>query len=175
LRRIRAIVDRVLEQLSPRFNRLYARAGLPSIAPEKLLRTLLLQLLYSVRREPLLMEQLNYNLLFRWFVGLSMDDAVWDASTFSRNREEDTTSGSSSRNCDRWGSRRMWHRARMVAKAGWNQRTTRHPVYEASQRKRKRIEEVFGWMQTVGMLRQLRHRGLERVGWVFTLAAAATT
>ena len=87
LRRIRAIVDRVLEQLSPRFNKLYARAGRPSIAPEKLLRALLLQLLYSVRSERLLMEQLDYNLLFRWFVGLSMDDAVWDASTFSKNRE----------------------------------------------------------------------------------------
>src|SRR6266566_1292832 len=72
---------------SPRFNKLYARAGRPSIAPEKLLRALLLQLLYSVRSERLLMEQLDYNLLFRWFVGLSMDDAVWDASTFSKNRE----------------------------------------------------------------------------------------
>jgi len=69
LRRIRPIVDRVLEQLSPRFNQLYARAGRPSIAPEKLLRALLLQLLYSVRSERLLMEQLDYNLLFRWFVG----------------------------------------------------------------------------------------------------------
>src|SRR5206468_1927528 len=87
LRRIRSIVDRVLDQLSPRFNKLYARAGQPSIAPEKLLRALLLQLLYSVRSERLLMEQLDYNLLFRWFVGLSMDDAVWDASTFSKNRE----------------------------------------------------------------------------------------
>src|SRR5205823_13343357 len=67
--------------------KLYARAGRPSIAPEKLLRALLLQLLYSVRSERLLMEQLDYNLLFRWFVGLSMDDAVWDASTFSKNRE----------------------------------------------------------------------------------------
>src|SRR5438094_1062087 len=69
------------------FPKLYARAGRPSIAPEKLLRALLLQLLYSVRSERLLMEQLDYNLLFRWFVGLSMDDAVWDASTFSKNRE----------------------------------------------------------------------------------------
>ena len=74
LRMIRSLVDGVLEQLSPRFNRLYARAGRPSIAPEKLLRALLLQMLYSVRSERLLMEQLDYNLLFRWFVGLSMDD-----------------------------------------------------------------------------------------------------
>jgi transposase len=87
LRMIRSLVDGVLEQLSPRFNKLYARAGRPSIAPEKLLRALLLQMLYSVRSERLLMEQLDYNLLFRWFVGLSMDDEVWDASTFSKNRE----------------------------------------------------------------------------------------
>src|SRR5579864_179493 len=84
LRMIRSLVDGVLERLSPRFNRLYARAGRPSIAPEKLLRALLLQMLYSVRSERLLMEQLDYNLLFRWFVGLSMDDEVWDASTFPR-------------------------------------------------------------------------------------------
>jgi transposase len=87
LRMIRSLVDGVLEQLSPRFHRPYARAGRPSIAPEKLLRALLLQMLYSVRSERLLMEQLDYNLLFRWFVGLSMDDEVWDASTFSKNRE----------------------------------------------------------------------------------------
>src|SRR5438874_11973448 len=87
LRRIRSIVDRVLDQLSPRFNKLYARAGRPSIAPEKLLRALLLQGLYSIRSERLLMEQLDYNLLFRWFVGLSMDDPVWDATVYSKNRE----------------------------------------------------------------------------------------
>ena len=87
LRMIRSLVDGVLEQLSPRFNKLDARAGRRSIAPEKLLRALLLQMLYSVRSERLLMEQLDYNLLFRWFVGLSMDDEVWDASTFSKNRE----------------------------------------------------------------------------------------
>src|SRR5216683_2854501 len=87
LRRIRVIVDRVLEQLSPRFNKLYARAGRPSIAPEKLLRALLLQFLYSIRSERMLMEQLDYNLLFRWFVGLSMDEEVWDFSVFSKNRE----------------------------------------------------------------------------------------
>src|SRR5437660_4404437 len=309
LRRIRSIVDRVLDQLSPRFNKLYARAGRPSIAPEKLLRALLLQLLYSVRSERLLMEQLDYNLLFRWFVGLSMDDAVWDASTFSKNRErmlegdiaeasfqgvlgearagqllsdehftvdgtllEPWASHNSFRTVDHGGkdheqepkppaaqwdennptvnyrgekrtnqthcsttdpqamlarkgpgkeAKLSYHghlmtenrsglvvntqvttaygsaechagllmaeqlpgcgRVTLVADKGYDQgrrrsrldqRTTRHPGYEISQRKRKRIEEVFGWMKTVGMLRQLRHRGLERVGWVFTLAAA---
>src|SRR6516225_12018440 len=87
LRPIRGLVDGVLEQLSPRFNRLYARAGRPSIAPEKLLRALLLQMLYSVRSERLLMEQLDYSVLYRWFVGLSLDDPVWDATTFTKNRD----------------------------------------------------------------------------------------
>ena len=87
LRPIRAMVDEVLRGLSPQFEALYARTGRPSIAPEKLLRALLLQLLYSVRSERQLMEQLDYNLLFRWFVGLNMDDAVWDATVFTKNRE----------------------------------------------------------------------------------------
>src|SRR5499426_3136436 len=87
LRPIRAMTDEVLGQLSPRFARLYPKTGRPSVAPEKLLRALLLQVLYSVRSERLLMEQLDYNLLFRWFVGLSMDDPVWDATVFSKNRD----------------------------------------------------------------------------------------
>ncbi len=73
--------------LQPRFNKLYAKIGRPSIAPEKLLRALLLQALYSVRSERMLMEQLNYNLLFRWFVGLNMDHAIWDVTVFTKNRE----------------------------------------------------------------------------------------
>jgi transposase len=76
-----------LDVLSPEFDRLYARVGRPGIAPEKLLRALLLQAFYSIRSERQLMEQLGYNLLFRWFVGLAMDAPVWDASTFSKNRD----------------------------------------------------------------------------------------
>src|SRR6202011_4295800 len=87
LRPIREIVDEALRKLSPAFSRLYAREGRPSIPPERLLRALLIQAFYSVRSERQLMEQLNYNLLFRWFVGLSVDDPVWDPSTFSKNRE----------------------------------------------------------------------------------------
>src|SRR5437667_226771 len=87
LRSLRAMTDEALQQLQPRFNRLYAKTGRPSIAPEKLLRALLLQALYSVRSERMLMEQLNYNLLFRWFVGLNMDDAIWDVTVFTKNRE----------------------------------------------------------------------------------------
>ncbi len=74
LRHLRVMTDEALRELKPRFSRLYAKTGRPSIAPEKLLRALLLQVLYSVRSERMLMEQLDYNLLFRWFVGLNMDD-----------------------------------------------------------------------------------------------------
>jgi transposase len=87
LRPIRAMVDQVLKEMSPRFARLYAQVGRPSIPPERLLRALLLQIFYSVRGERLLMEQLDYNLLFRWFVGMTMDEKVWDHSVFSKNRD----------------------------------------------------------------------------------------
>ena len=87
LRSLRAMTDEALRDLQPRFNKLYAKTGRPSIAPEKLLRALLLQALYSVRSERMLMEQLDYNLLFRWFVGLNMDDAIWDVTVFTKNRE----------------------------------------------------------------------------------------
>src|SRR5437879_1532844 len=87
LRPLRVMTDEALRELQPRFNKLYAKTGRPSIAPEKLLRALLLQALYSVRSERMLMEQLNYNLLFRWFVALNMDDSVWDVTVFTKNRE----------------------------------------------------------------------------------------
>src|SRR5262244_660703 len=86
LRPIRAMVDTVLAEMSFEFAKLYSPVGRPSIPPEKLLRALLLQVLYSTRSERLLMEQLDYNLLFRWFVGLNMDDPVWDATVFTKNR-----------------------------------------------------------------------------------------
>ncbi len=85
LRPIRSMVDRALKGLNARFAALYSSTGRPSIPPEKLLRALLLQVLYTVRSERMLMEQLDYNLLFRWFVGLNMDDPVWDVTVFSKN------------------------------------------------------------------------------------------
>ena len=87
LRAIRRLTDRALERISGELDLLYAATGRPSIAPERLLRALLLMVLYSVRSERQLMEQLNYNLLFRWFVGLEMDDEVWDVTVFTKNRE----------------------------------------------------------------------------------------
>lgn len=87
LRPIRILVDGALKHVSRHFTRLYAPLGRPSIAPEKLVRALLLMVLYSIRSERRLIEELEYNLLYRWFVGLGMDEAVWDATTFSKNRE----------------------------------------------------------------------------------------
>ena len=87
LRPIRIMADKALKELSPIFRELYSRIGRPSIPPEQLLRSLLLQILYLVRSERILAEQLDYNLLFRWFVGLSMDETIWDHSVYSKNRE----------------------------------------------------------------------------------------
>ena len=320
LRTIRTMVDVILKDLSPLFETLYSNTGRPSIAPEKLLRTLLLQVLYTVRSERLLMEQLDYNLLFRWFVGLSMDDPIWDATVFSKNRdrllegdiaraffervlcharaqhllsdEHFTVDGTL---IEAWAGQKSFKKkgagpgkptddpgnpsidfkgekrtnqthqsttdpqARLYKKAkgqesklcylghvmmenrnglavnaritkasgtaereaaadmmgelpgekritvgadkaydtkefvaqsrGLNvtphvaqnnksrssaidNRTTRHAGYSVSQRKRKRVEEIFGWMKTVGMLRKTRHRGVDRVGWMFTFGVA---
>src|SRR2546425_1357515 len=87
LRTIRTMVDAALRELSPEFSRLYPKTGRPSIAPEQLVRALLLQMLYSVRSERMLVEQLEYNLLFRWFVGLPLSEHAWDATSFTKNRE----------------------------------------------------------------------------------------
>ena len=321
LRAIRQITDTVLKQLSQLFSGMYAKVGRRSIPPEKLLRALLLQVLYTVRSERMLMEQLEYNLLFRWFVGLNMDEPVWDVTVFTKNRERllkadvakqffqlvveqarsldlmsdehFTVDGTLLEACaslksfkkigedqepppddpgnptvDFHGERRsnkthesttdadsllakkgagkeaklsynanvlMENRNGLVIEAEVLQahgtaerdaalimmesipgdqpvtvgadkaydtkdfvaearnmnvtphvaqnnkgrqsaidgRTTRHPGYIISQRKRKRVEEIFGWMKTVGGMRKLRHRGLQLVGWMFTLAAAA--
>ena len=321
LRAIRQITDTVLKQLSQLFSGMYAKVGRRSIPPEKLLRALLLQVLYTVRSERMLMEQLEYNLLFRWFVGLNMDEPVWDVTVFTKNRERllkadvakqffqlvveqaralnlmsdehFTVDGTLVEACaslksfkkigedeepppddpgnptvNFHGERRsnkkhesttdadallarkgtgkeaklsysahvlMENRNGLVTEAEvlqahgtaeWDAalvmmesipgtqpvtvgadkgydtkdfvaearnmhvtphvaqnnkgrksaidgRTTRHPGYIISQRKRKRVEEIFGWMKTVGGMRKLRHRGLQLVGWMFTLAAAA--
>jgi transposase len=318
LRTIRLMVDGVLRQLGPRFDSIYARIGRPSIPPEKLLRALILQILYTVRSERMLMEQLNYNFLFRWFVGLNIDDPVWDATVFTKNRERllagqvaraffnavvaqaraqgllsdghFTVDGTlieawaghksfkrkgdqvaeqadhpSNPSVDFHGERRTnaTHQsatdpeARLYKKAkgqaaklsylghvlmenrnglvvntrltqasgkaepqsalamveeipgcrrvtlgadkGYDSkefvrelrdhqttphiarrptsviddRTTRRPGYAISQRQRKRVEEIFGWLKTVATLRKTRHRGVARVGWMFTFATAA--
>jgi transposase len=317
LRLVRALVDRVLEEMSPRLAKLYADVGRPSIAPERLLRALLLQIFYSVRSERLLMEQLDYNLLFRWFVGLAMDEAVWNHAVFSKNRErllneeiaevffqrvlvlakphlsdehftvdgtlleawashksfrrkdEGPKTGNGNREVDFHGEKRSneTHRsttdpdARLYKKSkgaearlcylghavmenrhgflvktrltlatgtaerdaalamtkqirrnkhltlggdknydtrdfvrklrrigvtphvaqnterpggsAIDQRTTRPAGYAISQQKRKRIEQSFGWMKIIGMLKKVKLRGLEKVSWLFTFVGAA--
>jgi transposase len=278
LRLIRQLTDEALKRLSQRFDRMYSWTGRPSIPPEKLLRALLLQILYTIRSERLLMEQLDYNLLFRWFVGLNMDDPIWDATVYSKNRErllagkdapegpppedpgnptvdfhqekrtnethQSTTdpearlarkgkgkeaklsyaghvlmenrnglvvnvrltqaTGTAEReaavemvddipgpkqvtvgadkNYDAEAMVQQLRERKATPHVAQNQerrrsaidsRTTRHPGYQISQRARKKVEESFGWMKTVGLLRKLRHRGLQRVGWIFTFTAAA--
>jgi len=326
LREMRRLIDPLLLELSPRFQELYSAVGRPSIPPEQLLRALLLQVLYTIRRERQLMEQLDYNLLYRWFVGLTPDDAVWVPTVFSKNRdrllagniaeaffnavvglanqhqllshEHFTVDGTlleawashksfrpikaasrppsdddpSNPNVNFRGEKRSneTHRsvtdpdARLVRKThhgaaflgyqasvvtenqhglivqtdvrapsyhaereaalemltllptrgpgrtlgadrGYDTpefvtavralgftphvapnphryrrrrtlidgRTTRHPGFKVSQRKRKLVEEGFGWQKCVGLLRKLHHRGCDRVSWIFTFTSAA--
>ena len=318
LRAIRSMTDAALAGISRRLGALYSHTGRPSIPPEQLLRALVVQILYSVRSERLLMEQLEYNLLFRWFVGLQLDDRVWDATVFTKNRdrllegevagaffeqviaqarevgllsdEHFTVDGTLLEACaghksfrpkdgsgdgggagggerDFHGERRRnathasttdpdarlykksqgkeaklcflghavadnrhgllvgatttlatgraeWEAAEaMLPRLGRRRRTTvggdkgydtagfvaamrrrqitphvaqyasgrrsaidarttRQPGYAVSQLKRKRIEQPFGWMKTVGLMRKLRHRGVRKVGWIFTFTAA---
>ena len=316
LRPVREMVEGILKEMSPRFAGLYSDRGRPSIAPERLLRALLLQIFYSVRSERMLMEQLDYNLLFRWFVGMEMDEEVWDHAVFSKNRErllnhevaesffrrvlqraspylsdehftvdgtliEAWASQKSFRPKDEAGSGgvpresnfhgenrsnqthhsttdpacrlykkskgaeakmsylghvRMENRngllvrtmvtqadgtaerdaaLRMASKIPGTQpitlggdqnydtrdfvdtlremkitphvarnekrlggsaidaRTTRHPGYEISQQKRKRVEQSFGWMKMIGLLRKVKLRGIRKVSGWFTFVGAA--
>ncbi len=293
LRAIRAMTDRVFADLSPRFSKMYSEIGRPSIPPEQLLRALVLQSLYTVRSERLLMEEIDYSVLYRWFVGLSMDDPIWSPTTFSKNRDRLLESDIASAFFDAvlaqaraagllsdehftvdgtlleaWASLKSFRRKdegpqpppddpgnptvnfhgesrkndthqsttdpdAMLARKGAGReaklsyaghvlldnrhglvanvcvtpatgtaerdaahllldasapvgstvgeavgtaidgRTTRHAGYAISQQKRKLIEQVFGWMKTVGGLRKLRHRGGELVDWIVTFTAAA--
>jgi len=321
LRTIRAMVDEVLHALSPELDGMYAREGRPSIAPEKLLRAQLLQMLYSIRSERLLIEEIDYSRLFRWFVGLNLDEDVWDATTFTKNRdrwleaevakrflqqvvEQAQQKGLTSDEhftvdgtlLEAWASVKSFqpkdeprrppddpgnptvnfhgerrsndtHKSKtdpqaklarkgqgkeaklsysgnllvenrnglIVNAMAWeatgtaergmallmlervpgdgritvggdkgfdtkefvrecrhmkvtphvaqnhgrsggsaiDQRTAGHQSYQMSQRKRKRIEECFGWLKTIALLRKLRHRGLLKVDWMFTFACAA--
>ncbi|MCU1382007.1 MAG: hypothetical protein JWL71_704 [Acidobacteria bacterium] len=124
-----------------------------ALPPEQLLRALLLQMLYSIRSERLLIEELDYSVLYRWFVGLSLDNPIWDATTFTKNRDR-LLAGNRHRR-----TRRRDRDARCVA------------VDDASDHGRRR--QAFGWMKAVGLFRKLRHRGGRLVGWMFTIGAAA--
>src|SRR6202051_4164293 len=183
LRPIRKMVDEILKEMSPKFQKLYSDVGRPSIAPERLLRSLLLQIFYSVRSERMLIEQLQYNLLFRWFVGMEMDEAVWNHAVYSKNRErllnEEIAEAFLKRGLELVGELRGMNITPHVAQNNTNrrsavdERTTRHAGYEVSQRKRKRVEQSFGWMKMVGMLKKVKLRGIDKVGWLFTFTGAA--
>src|SRR5437870_3356476 len=233
LRAIRVMVDEVLAQLSRRFDGMYATVGRPSIAPEKLLRAQLLQMLYSIRSERLLMEEMDYNLLFRWFVGLNADDEVWDATTFTKNRdrlleanvaqeflarvvaqarakgltsdEHFTVDGTL---LEAWASLKSFqpkegkpapppddpgnptvnfhgqkrsnetHESKtdpdsLLARKSGGKESRLSYSGNLMVEKRKRIEECFGWLKTVALMRKVRHRGVCKVHWIFTLACAA--
>src|SRR5664279_4041627 len=210
LRPIREMVNVVLRKISREFDKIYSLGGRPSIPPERLLRALLLQVLYTVRSERMMMEQLDYNVLYRWFVGLNMDDAIWDVTVFTKNRErflngdiaekffgavleqaraagylsEDhfTVDGTL---IEAWASHKSFkpkdEKPLPIGgcikvtnrRSAIDARTTRHEGYATSQRKRKRVEETFGWGKVVGLIRKARVRGLARVGGMFTFAMAA--
>src|SRR3982750_3991224 len=251
LRAIRGMVDSALGEMSPLFDDMYSELGRPSIAPEKLLRAQLLQMLYSVRSERLLMEEIDYSVLFRWFVGMNMDEPVWDATVFTKNRDRLLDTHESNTDSDAQLARKgggkeaklsycgnlliengngliantellqangtaerdaallmieqtpaekrvtvgadkgydtrgfvaecrqlnatphVSQNAKRPGGSAIDARTTRHAGYNISQQKRKRIEECFGWLKTIALLRKLRHRGIFKVGWIFTFAAAA--
>lgn len=124
LRKLCAVVDALLATMHSEFEAVYARRGRPSVPPEMLLKALLLQILFSIRSERQLVEAVNYNLLYRWFVGLNIEDKVWDHSTFSAKDKHSAVDG----------------------------RIKRHEGYKTSLKVRKRIEEAFGWIKTVGGL-----------------------
>lgn len=243
LRPLRQLFNEALGKLNGLFESIYADGGRDSIAPEKLLRAQLLQVLYSIRSERQLVEQLHYNLLFRWFVGLAIDDVVWNHSTFSKNRDRllehevipelfaevvklagkhdllstehfsvdgtliqawasqksfvrkdgsDAPPPGGGRNAERdfRGQARSNdthesttdpdcralnitpHVACNDQRPGGSQldaRTTRHVGYEVSQRIRKRVEEPFGWGKLIGLIRQVKVRGLEKVNDIYLL------
>ena len=321
LRSIRAMADLALANMSERFDAMYAKTGRPSIPPEKLLRAQLIQMLYSVRSERLLMEEIDYSMLFRWFVGMNLDEPVWDVTVFTKNRDRllegdvareflcEVVEQARQKNLtsdehftvdgtliEAWASLKSFQRkdqkntppedpgnptvnfhgekrsnethgsttdpdALLARKGGGKEaklsyngnlltenrngfiittevfqangtaerdaglvmleripgghrvtvgadkaydtrdfvsecrnlkvtphvaqntkrsggsaidgRTARHEGYAISQKKRKRVEECFGWLKTIALMRKVRHRGIEKVGWMFTFAAAA--
>jgi transposase len=125
LRAIRQMTDEVFQRLSPRFARLYSDIGRPSIPPEQLLRALLLQSLYTIRSERLLMEEIDYSILFRWFIGLSLDEPIWSPTSFSKNR--DRLLDSCARG-DSWCGRGSVHQRGAVARGAARNRPSRHAL-----------------------------------------------
>jgi transposase len=218
LRAVRKLTDRALLSLSAEFDNLYSDLGRSSIAPEYVLRALLLQVFFSIRSERQLVEQIDYNLLFRWFVGLGMDDAVWNHAVFSKNRGRLLTSEVAQRamvtHADGYAERdaalmmldqKQRDRSRRITvgadkafdtqdfvvtaramnvtahvtkndkrrRSNLDRRTTRHRGDAISLSRRWLVEKGFGWLKQTGPLRQVKLRGLEKVGWTFVFSCAA--
>jgi len=173
LRAIRAMVDEVLTQLSRRFDAMYARVGRPSIAPEKLLRAQLLQMLYSIRSERLLMEEMDYNLLFRWFVGLNADDDVWDATVFTKNRdrllEADIATEFLARVVEQARAKGLTSDEHFTVDGTLLEAWASAKSFPSVGDKKRKV----GWLKTIALMRKVRHRGVCKVDWIFTFACAA--
>ena len=157
LRVIKKLADQALKALSPDLDRMYADVGRPSIPPERLLKSSLLIALYSVRSERGFCEQLDYNLLFRKTLGGDKAYDTGDCVAVLRRR----------------GVTPHVARSTNGRSSAIDGRTTRHPGYAISQRIRKRVEEIFGWMKTVGGFRRTRYKGLDRTGLAGYLVATA--
>ena len=195
LRTIRELVRKVFRDLDRDFRILYSTTGRPLIPPEQLLSALLLQMFCGVRSERQLMEQLDYNLLYRWFVGLSPDDAAWDATTFTKNRERlqqgdmfnrfketllhhqavtpllaDEHFSVDGTLIEAWAGHKSFKpKTGQARKTSIDGRTTRHKAYSLSQGKRKMIECMFGWGKQHGAMRKTKYRGLAGVAAGFRL------
>jgi hypothetical protein len=171
LRTVKPLADAALAKLSPTLDAMYVQAGRPSIPPERLLKASLLMSVYSVRSERAFCEELAYHLLFRWFLGMNLVEPPFDHSTLGADKNYDT------RDCV--ADLRQRHVTPHVAqnmsgrRIAIDGRTTRHASYDTSQRIRKRVEEIFGWMKTVGGFRRTRYLGLERTQLAGYLVAAA--
>lgn len=228
IRRIRNVVDNALADMNSAFDNMYSITGRPSIPPEQLIRALLLQILFTIRSERQLMERLDYDLMFRWFVGLGMDDKVWHPTVFTKNRDrvmkgnvdelffdaikkqayakklmsrdhfsvdgtlldacasmksfkpKDSADDDDNENFHGQKRSNKTHEsttdadARLFRKgSAVDGRTTSTDGYAISQVKRKRIEECFGWMKDIGLMRKLHHIGRAKVAWIFRFTAAA--
>ena len=170
LRPVRRMVGQALAGLDDAFATMYATTGRPSIPPERLLRALLLQIFYSVRSVAALIEQLDYHLLFRWFVGLAIDDPVWDPSAFSKNRdrliEADVPQGFFTQILAQAEAKQLLSDEHFSVDGTLIEAWASHKSFQ-------RIEECFGWGKVISPLRKTHVRGVKKVGFVFTLTFAA--
>jgi transposase len=196
LRPIRAIVAEALVQMDRKLESLYSQNGRPPTAPERPIRALLLQVLYTIRSDRMLVEQLEYNLLFRWFVGLSVDEPVWGHSTFSKDRDRlfgadiardlfesiiaqahatgllsDEHFSVDGTLIQAWASNRSYRSKddSMMLLAAAGARLVTLDGYTLSLRARKLIEEAFGWGKDIGLLRQPKFRGRQKMEYAALL------